>query len=79
MKQKIKSIFTREFVLRLFQLLLIVAVFKLAIMPGFNARNSALNAIAVVATLVVLVFAGYVLDEILDKTIDRFSENDQSK
>ncbi len=70
MKERIKKVLTGTMMLRLLQLFLVVLVFKYAILQGFNARNSALNAASVVLTLIVLLYSAYILDEIIDESTE---------
>jgi hypothetical protein len=79
MKDRIKKMFTSGLVIYLFQLVLILAIFDLAIIPGINEQNSLINALSVVSALVLMVYAGYVFDSLLNSTIDKFNEGDEVK
>lgn len=70
MKERIKKWLKGTLMSRLLQLFLVVLVFKYAILPGFNARDSALNAASVVLTLIVLLYSAYILDEIIDESTE---------
>lgn len=74
MKDKLKRIFTSGFAVYLFQLVVILAIFDWLIIPGVNAQNSVLNAVSVVGALVLMVYAGYVFDSLLNSTIDKYNE-----
>lgn len=79
MKDIIKKMFTSGLIVYLFQLVLILAIFDLAIIPGINAESSPINALSVVSALVLMVYAGYLFDYLLNNVIDTFSEGDEVK
>ena len=76
MKDKLKKIFTSGFAVYLFQLVVILGIFDWLIIPGVNAQNSVLNAVSVVGALVLMVYAGYVFDSLLNGTIDKYANSD---
>lgn len=79
MKDIIKKMFTSGLIVYLFQLVLILAIFDLAIIPGINAESSPINALSVTSALVLMVYAGYLFDYLLNGVIDTFSEGDEVK